>query len=260
MPPASRRIIPQIDEHGLKVFTDKIQPVLTEGESPLLVPPLGDPTVEREGTSVADNYVRENVFLTHRLGKPPKELKIGKNGSTAGKKQRRAHNLIIPCDCDGPKTEDFITVYRQALSFSAVANQDQNFAITDLFDFEVARVALNDPSILAPTDEPSVSVPSHSSLLFTLFSYVLNFADQDAAFERILYLARKLKNKKDVILGKMLPETNPNVIVPHIPAGVRDSEDRKLTDIETNVSNNSTLSVNTSFPSQTHPVLLNFLV
>ena len=254
-------MIPQIDEHGQKVFTDKIQPVLTEGESPL--PPLGDPTVEREGTSVADNHVRENVFVTRRLGKRPKKLKIppvGKNGSSPGKKQRRVHNLIIPCDCDGPRTEDFITAYRQALSFSAVANQEQNFAFTDLIDFQVAGVALNDPSILAPTDEPSVSVPSHSSLLFTLFSYILNFADQDAAFERILYLPRKLKNKKDLILDKMLPETNPNVSVPHIPVGVRDFEDRKLIDIETDVSNNSTLSLNTSFPSQTHPVLLNFLV
>ena len=251
-------MIPQIDEHGQKVFTDKIQPVLTEGESPL--PPLGDPTVEREGTSVADNHVRANIFMTHILRKPPKELKIGKNGSTAGKKQRRAQTLIISCDCDGPKIEDFITAYRQALSFSAVANQDQNFAVTDFIDFELARVALNDPSILAPTDEPSVSVPTHSSLLFTLFSYVLTFADQDAAYERIPYLARKLKNKKDLILDKMLPETNPKVIVPHISVGVRDSEDRKLTDIETDVSNNPTLSVNTFFPSQTHPVLLNFLV
>jgi hypothetical protein len=256
VPPTFRRIL-QIDDHGLKVFTDKIQPVLTEREPPL--PPLGGPSVEREGTFADDGeeqtlayHVREKDFVTRRLAKPSKELNMDKNGSTEEREQRRAQNLIITCDCDGPVTESFITAYRHAFFFSAVANQEQHSAITDLIDFEVARVALNDPSTLASTDEPSVSVPTHSTLLFTLFSYVFTVADQDAAFERILYLARTLKNKKDLILDDTVPETNPKAImprVPRMPVGVEDPEDRNLTDIETDVSNNSTLSFNTFFPS-----------
>ena len=85
-------------------------------------------------------------------------------------------------------------------------------------------------------------------LLFT-------FADQDT-FEKILYLTSKLTNKKGLVLDDMLPEAHPKAMVPYMPVGVQDSEDRKL---QTGVSNTSTLTVNTLVPSdsQTNPFSIN---
>jgi hypothetical protein len=56
----------------------------------------------------------------------------------------------------------------------------------------------------------------------------------------------KILYKKGLVLDDMLPEANPKAIVTYMPVGIQDSEERKL---QTDVSNTSTVSVNTLFPS-----------